>query len=90
MVRHGETAFNTGKIRFRGNTDANLSNYGIQQAIAVGKAFANIKLDNIYYSKMIRAQRCAEEIKEELMKWAWPQIKRGLGHGFSEYYKTGR
>lgn len=28
-----------------------------------------------------------EWIKEQLFKWAWPQISRGLTRGFPEYYK---
>jgi hypothetical protein len=31
---------------------------------------------------------CADEIKEVLFKWAWPQIQRGVIRGFPEWYKN--
>lgn len=30
---------------------------------------------------------CEQEMKEELWKWAWPKISRGLVRGLPEYYK---
>jgi hypothetical protein len=30
---------------------------------------------------------CAEEIKDELFKWAWPQIRRKVAAGLPEWYK---
>lgn len=32
-------------------------------------------------------KECEAEIKEELFRWAWPQLKRGLIRGFPEWYK---
>lgn len=32
-------------------------------------------------------KECEADIKEELFKYAWPHIKRGLTRGFPEYYK---
>lgn len=32
-------------------------------------------------------EECAEEIKEQLFKWAWPHIKRAASRGFPEWYK---
>jgi hypothetical protein len=32
-------------------------------------------------------KECAEEIKEALFKWAWPQLKRSLTRGLPEWYK---
>lgn len=31
---------------------------------------------------------CADEIKEALFKWAWPQIQRGVIRGLPEWYKN--
>lgn len=33
------------------------------------------------------AKECAEEIKEQLFKWAWPKIRRSVTHGLPEWYK---
>lgn len=30
---------------------------------------------------------CADEIRDALFKWAWPQIQRGIIRGFPEWYK---
>lgn len=32
-------------------------------------------------------KECEEDIVAELMAWAWPQIRRGLGAGLPEWYK---
>lgn len=32
-------------------------------------------------------EECADEMKEQLFKWAWPQISRKLGHGLPQWYK---
>lgn len=32
-------------------------------------------------------EECAEEIKDILYKWAWPQIRRGIARGLPEWYK---
>lgn len=32
-------------------------------------------------------KECADDIRDELMKWAWPQIRRGITHGLPEWYK---
>lgn len=33
------------------------------------------------------AKECTEEIKERLLAWAWPQIRRGFVKGLPEWYK---
>lgn len=32
-------------------------------------------------------EECEEEIRDILIKWAWPHIRRGVSHGFAEWYK---
>ena len=32
-------------------------------------------------------KECEDEIKDELFKFAWPHVRRGLSRGFPEYYK---
>lgn len=32
-------------------------------------------------------KECADDIRDTLMKWAWPQIRRGITHGLPEWYK---
>jgi hypothetical protein len=32
-------------------------------------------------------KECEQEIKEDLFKWAWPQIRRKITHGLPEWYK---
>lgn len=32
-------------------------------------------------------KECADDIRDALMKWAWPQIRRGITHGLPEWYK---
>lgn len=32
-------------------------------------------------------EECEDEIKEALMKWAWPQVSRGITRGLPEWYK---
>lgn len=64
IIRHGETEFNVGEVRFRGQMDIPLSELGINHAMETGKALANIPMDAIYYSKLSRAKVTAEKIKE--------------------------
>lgn len=33
-------------------------------------------------------KECGEDIKEQLWKWAWPQIARGVINGFPQWYKA--
>ncbi|MFW9904930.1 MAG: histidine phosphatase family protein [Candidatus Thorarchaeota archaeon] len=62
IVRHGQTEFNIGKPRFRGQYDIPLSKVGIQQAEAIALALKSTPLDSIYYSRLSRAKVTAEKI----------------------------
>lgn len=64
IVRHGQTEFNVGEPRFRGQLDIPLSKVGTQQAEAIAKALRTIPLDVIYYSRLQRAKKTAETIQE--------------------------
>ncbi len=64
IVRHGQTEFNIGEPRFRGQLDISLSEVGAQQAETIAIALKAIPLDVIYYSRLQRAKRTAEIIKK--------------------------
>lgn len=64
IVRHGQTEFNIGEPRFRGQHDIPLSKIGVQQAETIALALKSIPLDSIYYSRLQRAKETAEIIKQ--------------------------
>ncbi len=64
IVRHGQTEFNIGEPRFRGQYDITLSKIGVQQAEAIALALKSIPLDSIYYSRLQRAKETAEITKQ--------------------------
>lgn len=45
----------------------------------IGKLFKEVPADI--------EKECREEITERLYAWAWPQIRRKIGHGLPEWYK---
>lgn len=63
IIRHGQTEFNVGEARFRGQLDIPLSEVGILQAEAVADTLQSIPLDVIYHSPLQRAKVTAEKIK---------------------------
>ena len=64
IVRHGQTEFNIGKPRFRGQLDIPLSTVGIQQAEAISTALKAIPLDIICFSRLERARKTADIIRQ--------------------------
>ena len=54
LARHGETVWNIEKI-YRGRTDVNLDEVGIQQAELLGKYLNGWELEAIYSSPLRRA-----------------------------------
>jgi broad specificity phosphatase PhoE len=54
LARHGETVWNVEKV-YRGRTDVNLDEVGIEQAELLGKYLSNWELDAIYSSPLKRA-----------------------------------
>ena len=63
IIRHGETAWNRGKI-FRGIYDIPLNENGKQQARLAAEALKDMKLDAAYTSPLSRAKESAEIITE--------------------------
>jgi len=61
MIRHGQTAWNE-KKRLQGHSDIPLNSKGEMQALALGEALRNEKLDAIFSSDMQRALKTAEAI----------------------------
>ena len=64
LVRHGETAWNIGKRRFRGQIDIELSSFGKEQADAAGKRLASESIDVIMYGPLARTKQTAEGISK--------------------------
>jgi broad specificity phosphatase PhoE len=59
LIRHGETAWNWGKI-FRGIADIPLNENGRAQASLLAKALALRRIDAAYSSPLARAQEAAQ------------------------------
>jgi broad specificity phosphatase PhoE len=62
LIRHGQTDYNVGEPRFRGQTDIPLSEEGIKQAELIANELKRVPIDKIYYSPLIRAKKTAEKI----------------------------
>lgn len=61
LVRHGESVDNQ-QVIWAGFRDTPLTNNGVNQARALGQAFANVSLTAIYSSDLKRAAMTADEI----------------------------
>ena len=62
LIRHGECLSNLDP-HFSGSEDS-LSERGLKEAITVAKRFKDIRVDAIYHSGVLRAQKTAEEIEK--------------------------
>jgi len=60
LLRHGQTPYNADGNRYCGRTDIQLTEKGIQQALAVRQRMDGIGLDAVYSSPLFRARRTAE------------------------------
>lgn len=60
LLRHGQTPYNADGNRYCGRTDIELTEKGIQQALAVNSRMKGIALDAVYSSPLLRASRTAE------------------------------
>jgi len=60
LLRHGQTPYNADGNRYCGRTDIELTERGIQQALAVRERMKGIVLDAVYASPLLRARRTAE------------------------------
>ncbi len=61
LVRHGESVYNA-EGRIQGHQDVPLSELGVRQAEAIARRLANVRLDAVYSSDLVRASRTAEII----------------------------
>ena len=61
FVRHGQTVWNV-ENKICGATDIQLTEYGHQQAIAIGEEIQGIQVDEILYSPLVRASETARHI----------------------------
>ena len=61
LVRHGQSVWNASN-RFTGWTDVGLSEQGVEEAEDAGRQLADIRIDVVYTSDLVRAQRTAEII----------------------------
>ena len=61
LVRHGETTWNASR-RYQGQSESDLSPRGRDQAAAVGRRLADLKLDGAYASDLRRTVTTAEII----------------------------
>ena len=64
LIRHGETDWNKSEA-FRGRKDVKLNGRGIEQAKAVAKALADLRLDAVYSSPLARAYETATILSSE-------------------------
>lgn len=64
LVRHGETAYNRGRIMQGRRINASLNARGRAQAEALGERFSDIRLDAIYASSLRRAIETATAISD--------------------------
>ena len=63
LLRHGQSVWNAANI-FTGWTDVDLSEVGVTEAAKAGAELAEISIDVIHTSGLIRAQRTAEIVME--------------------------
>ena len=61
LVRHGQSVWNASN-RFTGWTDVGLSEQGVEEAEDAGRQLADIRIDIVHTSDLVRAQRTAEII----------------------------
>jgi broad specificity phosphatase PhoE len=64
LVRHGETSWNIGEKKFRGQKDIPLSDFGLKQAEATGNALQKEPIEVIYYSPLQRTEQTAKGLKK--------------------------
>ncbi len=64
FARHAESVWNAGG-RFQGRLDVGLSDQGVDQAVALGRAFARRRLTAVYASPLRRARETAEIVARE-------------------------
>ena len=61
LARHGETDWNR-QLRIQGSSDVELNDLGRQQARALAEELADVDIDAIYASDLVRARATAEAV----------------------------
>jgi broad specificity phosphatase PhoE len=61
LARHGETDWNR-ELRIQGSSDIALNELGLEQARALARELAEVELDAIYASDLLRARATAEAV----------------------------
>lgn len=64
VARHGETAWNA-ENKICGRTDIPLNERGMEQAVVLAERMADVHIDRIIASPMIRARQTAEAVAEK-------------------------
>ena len=64
LVRHGQSVWNASN-RFTGWTDVGLSEQGVEEAEDAGRQLADIRIDVVHTSDLVRGQRSAEIIMRD-------------------------
>lgn len=62
LLRHGETSWNSEGNRYCGRTDLPLAKAGERQAVLAAGALANVPLEAIYVSPLLRSRQTGEAI----------------------------
>jgi broad specificity phosphatase PhoE len=65
LIRHGETEWNV-EGRYQGQADPPLNERGIRQAYELGEKLAQVNLDLLYTSPLLRSEQTAEIISQKL------------------------
>ncbi len=86
LLRHGQSAWNKKNV-FTGWVDIPLSNQGIQESILAGKQIADIPVDVIYTSELVRSQMTAFLAMTEHFSGNVPCV-RHKGASFLEKWYT--
>lgn len=88
LLRHGQSEWNKANL-FTGWVDIPLSQEGIAEAIAAGRGLAQMQIDCIYSSSLMRAQMTAILVMAQNASKKMPYIRRCPKEPFSSWYEMG-
>eukprot|EP00271_Cylindrocystis_brebissonii_P003301 TRINITY_DN1410_c3_g1_i1.p1 TRINITY_DN1410_c3_g1~~TRINITY_DN1410_c3_g1_i1.p1 ORF type:complete len:478 (-),score=66.79 TRINITY_DN1410_c3_g1_i1:2029-3462(-) len=80
LMRHGESMWNSMKL-FTGDVDIPLTEKGVMEALAGGRAVAHIDFDMIFTSRLVRSKQTALMAMTQSHRSVVPVIVRGGYHG---------
>lgn len=87
LLRHGQSKWNHLNL-FTGWIDIGLSNAGIEESIQAGKALADLNIDKIYTSALIRAQMTAFIAMEQRKSSKMACIQHEKDEHLSHWYES--